>query len=239
MKTHNYKQLVMLLCATLLISSVGKQSHALIPVVDAGTIAQSIENNINMALELKSVKKVVELAGKMNTVIGEAMSTFNEYVTAYNKYKQQVDKALGVAADVAGTAEGILGTNLSSVVEGVGDVYGDITNVGDKIAGANYALNQSGVVQCALEDKECRDCPEKVANGEDLDCEAICAVASTCNKGLDDYANKALDAAQDAANQAGQFADKEACKKCKKQGGDCTSVCGEEASSGDGALGDS
>lgn len=133
MKTHNNKQLIMLLCATLLFSSVGKTSRALIPVTDAGTLAQAIENNINMVLELKSVKKVVELAGKMNTVIGEAMSTFNEYVTTYYQYKEKVDKALGVAADVAGAADGVLGTNLSGVVEGVGDVYGKVTDVGNKV----------------------------------------------------------------------------------------------------------
>ena len=205
METHNYKQLVMLLCATLLISSVGKKSHALIPVIDAGTIAQSIENNINMALELKSVKKVVELAGKMNTVIGEAMSTFNEYVATYNKYKQQVDKTLGVAADVAGAADGVLGTNISDAVEGVGGAYGDLTSVTDGVVATG-----GGIADFAVD----------VQKGAG-------AVSGGYN------------AAQDAANQASKFADKEACKKCKKQGGDCTAVCGEEANSGDGVSGNS
>lgn len=133
MKTHNYRQLILLLCATLLFSSVGKTSRALIPVIDSGTIAQAIENNINMALELKSVKKVVELAGKMNTVIGEALSTFNEYVTTYYQYKEKVDNALGKAADFAAGADKVLGTNISDAVVGVADVYGQVSDLGDKV----------------------------------------------------------------------------------------------------------
>lgn len=195
MKTHNYKQLILLLCATLLFSSVGKTSHAGIPVIDSGTIAQAIENNINMALELKSVKKVVELAGKMNTVIGEALSTFNEYVTTYYQYKKEVDKALGVAADVAAGADKFLGTDLSGVVEGVGGAYGDLTSGADGLIG---------------------------------DAAGLADLAGEVQKGAAAVGG-GVGAAQDFANKAGEHADKEACKKCKNQGGNCFMVCGESA----------
>ncbi len=144
MMKHNYKQLKLLLCSVLLGTSLSSTSHALIPVTDAGTLAQAITNNINLALELKSVKNVVELAGTMNTTIGEALSTFNEYVTTYYDYKNQVENIVknpeefvgGIIKDELGKQ----GIDLNGISSGGGNSGG-----GSGTGGAGMTANLTGI----------------------------------------------------------------------------------------------
>lgn len=140
MKISNLPQLKLLFC-TAFFCSLSYGSHAGIPVTDPGTLAQTIENNINLGLEFKSVKKVVELAGTINTTIGDSISTFNEYVDTYNQYKDKVNNVLDEADKYTGMVDGVLGTNLGGVVDGAQGVTDGITNAGDSIVnkGNEYA----------------------------------------------------------------------------------------------------
>ncbi len=144
MKTLKLKTLRLLLCTALFCPPLSNNAHALIPVTDAGTLAQSIENNINLALELKSVKNVVELAGKMNTTIGEALSTFNEYVATYNKYKDMANSALSSVSGTTNLVDDVLGTNISDAVDNVGGAYNKVTSIGDSVANLDITSPTAG-----------------------------------------------------------------------------------------------
>lgn len=105
MKFNGLSQFKLLVCTALLASFSGT-AQALIPVTDPGTLAQTIENNINLGLEFKEVKKVVELAGTMNTTIGDSIKSFHEYVDTYNQYKDTINGALDTAGKYAGSVAG-------------------------------------------------------------------------------------------------------------------------------------
>ena len=122
-----------LLLGTALICTFAHNADALIPVTDPGTLAQTIENNINLGLEFKEVKKVVELAGTMNTTIGDSIKSFHEYVDTYNQYKNAVGGVLDTADKYTGMADSVLGTNLSGVVDGAQNITDKVTNVGDNV----------------------------------------------------------------------------------------------------------
>ena len=130
MKFGVMTQLKLLAC-TALFSTFAGNASALIPVTDPGTLAQTIENNINLGLEFKEVKKVVELAGTMNTTIGDSIKSFHEYVDTYNQYKDAVNGVLDAADKYTGIADSVLGTNLNGVVDGAQNITDKVTNVGD------------------------------------------------------------------------------------------------------------
>ena len=136
MRHNGLNQLKLLVCTALFVTFSGS-SQALIPVTDPGTLGQCIMNNVNLALEAKSVKKVVELAGKMNTTIGDQISTFNKYVKKYSDIKKDVNKTLAVANKVTSVTDKVLGTNLNGVVDGA-------QNLADKTAGVGDTLVSQG-----------------------------------------------------------------------------------------------
>ena len=133
MKFGTMTQLKLLL-GTALICTFANNADALIPVTDPGTLAQTIENNINLGLEFKEVKKVMELAGTMNTTIGDSIKAFHEYVDTYNQYKDTVNDVLDTADKYTGIADNVLGTNLGGVVDGAQGITDKVTNVGDTVA---------------------------------------------------------------------------------------------------------
>ena len=123
-----------LLLGTALMCTFTKSAVALIPVTDPGTLAQTIENNINLGLEFKEVISIRELASNINETIGTTLDTFNEYVDTYNQYKDTINGALDTADKYTGVADSVLGTNLSGVVDGAQGVTDKVTNVGDTVA---------------------------------------------------------------------------------------------------------
>ena len=143
MKFNGLSQFKLLVCTALLVS-FSRSAQALIPVTDPGTLAQTIENNINLGLEFKEVKKVMELAGTMNTTIGDSIKSFHEYVDTYNKYKDTINGALDTASKYAGMADGVLGTNLGGLVDGAQGVTDKATGVGDKVVGSGENVANIG-----------------------------------------------------------------------------------------------
>ena len=143
MKFNGLSQFKLLLCTALLVS-FSETAQALIPVTDPGTLAQTIENNINLGLEFKEVKKVVELAGTMNTTIGDSIKSFHEYVDTYNKYKDTINGALDTAGKYAGMADGVLGTNLGGLVDGAQNVTDKVSGAGDKVVGVGEGAANIG-----------------------------------------------------------------------------------------------
>lgn len=143
MKFNGLSQFKLLVCTALLASFSGT-AQALIPVTDPGTLAQTIENNINLGLEFKEVKKVVELAGTMNTTIGDSIKSFHEYVDTYNQYKDTINGALDTAGKYAGMADSVLGTDLGGVVDGAQNVTDKVSGVGDKVVGVGEGAANIG-----------------------------------------------------------------------------------------------
>lgn len=62
-----------------------------IPVVDPGTIAQGVLNNIKLVIEQAFVKETMNLAGTMNSTIGASAQTFFQYYA--NTFKPYSNKA--------------------------------------------------------------------------------------------------------------------------------------------------
>lgn len=86
MRMCNLKKYRHLLLA-FLFASWAENATAFIPVVDPGTIAQGILNNVKLVIEAGFVKNTMNLAGTMNSTIGTSVSTFSDYVgeAKYNK----------------------------------------------------------------------------------------------------------------------------------------------------------
>ena len=153
MKCKTYKKISLLLCTALFYSISIDTTQAAIPVKDPGTVAQAIENNVNMILELKEVKKVVNFAGELSTTIGEAVSTFNEFVSKYYAIKDKVNGVLDTAGQITGAADDLLGTNMSEGIENVQDGLNKGTDfIEDKINDVGNIVDtgidiQNGIIE--------------------------------------------------------------------------------------------
>lgn len=84
MKLYNCKKFK-LLVMSVIFASWASTASALIPVTDPLTLAQGIINNFKLAIEAAFVKETMSIAGKMNSTIGQATSSFAEYVTDSKK----------------------------------------------------------------------------------------------------------------------------------------------------------